>query len=130
MPMSMPHATNEPWDLHLIRYGMPFAPHLIAKARGSLLWDSEGREILDFTSGQMCATIGHNHPRIVAAIQAACQGALHLFSGMLSPPVVALSQRLAQMLPARLSRALFLSTGAEAVEAAIKIAKLQSGRYE
>jgi 2,2-dialkylglycine decarboxylase (pyruvate) len=49
---------------------------------------------------------------------------------MLSPPVVALSQRLAQMLPPHLSRALFLSTGGEANEAAIKLAKLQSGRYE
>ena len=67
--MSMPHAANEPWDQHLIRYGMPFAPHLIAEARGTLLWDSQGREILDFTSGQMCATIGHNHPRIVQAIR-------------------------------------------------------------
>lgn len=129
--MSIPPLTNEPWDAHLIRYGMPFAPCLVAKARGTVLWDSNGREILDFTSGQMCATIGHNHPRIIAAIQEACEGALHLFSGMLSPPVVALSQRLAQMLlPPHLSRALFLSTGAEAVEAAIKIAKLQSGRYE
>ena len=127
--MSTP-LTNEPWDAHLIRYGMPFAPALVAKARGTLLWDSEGREILDFTSGQMCATIGHNHPRIVAAIREACEGALHLFSGMLSPPVVALSQRLAQMLPPHLSRALFLSTGGEANEAALKLAKMHSGKYE
>jgi 2,2-dialkylglycine decarboxylase (pyruvate) len=128
--MSTPQLSNEPWDAHLIRYGMPFAPHLVAKARGTLLWDSEGREILDFTSGQMCATLGHNHPRIVEAIREACEGALHLFSGMLSPPVVALSQRLAQMLPPHLSRALFLSTGGEANEAALKLAKIHSGRYE
>ena len=128
--MSAPQLTNEPWDEHLIRYGMPFAPSLIARARGTLIWDIEGREILDFTSGQMCSTLGHNHPRIVEAIHDACEGALHLFSGMLSPPVVALSQRLAQMLPRHLSRALFLSTGAEANEAAMKLAKLHSGRYE
>ena len=53
--MPTPPLTNEPWDEHLIRYGMPFAPRLIAKARGTLIWDTEGREILDFTSGQMCA---------------------------------------------------------------------------
>ena len=128
--MSTLPLSNEPWDAHLVRYGMPFAPSLVAKARGTLLWDSEGREILDFTSGQMCATIGHNHPRIVAAIRDACAGALHLYSGMLSPPVVALSQRLARMLPPHLSRALFLSTGGEANEAAIKLAKMHSGRYE
>ncbi len=128
--MSTPHLTNEPWDEHLIRYGMPFVPRLIAKARGTLIWDTEGREILDFTSGQMCATLGHNHPRIVEAIREACEGALHLFSGMLSPPVVALSQRLAQMLPPHLSKSLFLSTGGEANEAALKLAKLSTGNFE
>ena len=128
--MPAPQLSNAPWDEHLIRYGMPFAPSLIAKARGTVLWDTAGREYLDFTSGQMCATLGHNHPRIVEAIHAACEGALHLYSGMLSPPVVALSQRLAALLPPHLSRSLFLSTGAEANEAALKLAKLHSGRYE
>ncbi len=128
--MPMPPLSNAPWDEHLIRYGMPFAPSLIAKARGTVLWDTDGREYLDFTSGQMCATLGHNHPRIVEAIHAACEGALHLYSGMLSPPVVALSQRLAALLPPHLSRALFLSTGAEANEAALKLAKMHSGKYE
>jgi 2,2-dialkylglycine decarboxylase (pyruvate) len=128
--MSIPTFSNEPWDEHLIRYGMPFVPRLIAKARGTLIWDSEGNEILDFTSGQMCATLGHNHPRIVEAIHEACEGALHLFSAMLSPPVVALSQRLAAMLPPQLSKALFLSTGGEANEAALKLAKLHSGKFE
>ena len=128
--MSKPPVTNAPWDEHLIRYGMPFAPRLIAKARGTLIWDTDGREILDFTSGQMCATLGHNHPRIVEAIREACDGALHLYSGMLSPAVVALSQRLAALLPPRLSKSLFLSTGGEANEAALKLAKLHTGHYE
>jgi 2,2-dialkylglycine decarboxylase (pyruvate) len=128
--MPEPYSANEPSDEHLIRYGMPFLPRLIAKARGTLLWDTTGRELLDFTSGQMCATLGHNHPRIVKAIAEACQGALHLFSGMLSPPVVELSRRLTALLPPSLSKAMFLSTGAEANEAAIKMAKLHTGRFE
>jgi 2,2-dialkylglycine decarboxylase (pyruvate) len=118
------------WTEHLIHYGMEFAPRLIARARGAVLWDTEGRELLDFTSGQMCATLGHNHPRIVEAIRRACDGVLHLYSGMLSPPVVALSHRLAAMLPKNLSKALFLSTGAEANEAALKMAKLHTGNFE
>ena len=46
----MPDRTsaNAPLDEHLIRYGMAFAPRLIAKARGTLIWDTEGRELLDF----------------------------------------------------------------------------------
>jgi 2,2-dialkylglycine decarboxylase (pyruvate) len=56
--MTDPTLRNEAYDQHLIRYGIPFAPHLIVKARGTLIWDSDGRELLDFTSGQMCATVG------------------------------------------------------------------------
>src|SRR5262245_53762728 len=109
---------------------MTFGPRLIAKARGTLIWDTDGNELLDFTSGQMCATVGHNHPRIVKAIEEACDGALHLFSGMLSPPVVELSRRLSAMLPPRLSKAMFLSTGSEANEAALKMAKMHTGKFE
>ena len=115
---------------HLVRYGMGLSPHVIVKARGATLWDQHGREILDFTSGQMCATIGHNHPRIVAAIEKACEGALHLYSGFVGPAVPALAGRLAAMLPPSLSKSLFLSTGGEANEAAARMARVTTGRYE
>jgi 2,2-dialkylglycine decarboxylase (pyruvate) len=78
----------------------------------------------------MCATLGHNHPRVVEAIAEASKGALHLFSGMLSPPVVELSRRLAGILPSSLAKAMFLSTGGEANEAALKMAKLHTGKFE
>ena len=47
-------STNAAWDEHLIRYGMAFAPRLIAKARGTLIWDTEGRELLDFRRCHGC----------------------------------------------------------------------------
>jgi 2,2-dialkylglycine decarboxylase (pyruvate) len=122
--------SNEPWDEHLIRYGMAFVPRLIVKARGTLIWDADGNELLDFTSGQMCATLGHNHPRVVEAIAEASAGVLHLFSGMLSPPVVELARRLSGMLPSSLGKAMFLSTGGESNEAALKMAKLHTGKFE
>jgi 2,2-dialkylglycine decarboxylase (pyruvate) len=115
---------------HLIRYGMGLSPHVIVKARGATLWDQHGREILDFTSGQMCATIGHNHPRIVAAMHKACEGALHLYSGFVGPAVLGLAERLASMLPPQLSKSIFLSTGGEANEAAARMARVATGRYE
>ena len=124
-------ATYDPvTSRHLVRYGMGLSPHVIVKARGATLWDQQGREILDFTSGQMCATIGHNHPRIVAAIQKACEGALHLYSGFVGPAVPALAGRLASMLPPSLSKSIFLSTGGEANEAAVRMARVATGRYE
>ena len=52
----------------LIRYAHHFAPFTVARASGAWIETNDGRRILDFTSGQICSTIGHNHPRIVAAI--------------------------------------------------------------
>jgi 4-aminobutyrate aminotransferase-like enzyme len=62
---------------HLIRYGGDDYPQIVEKAQGCYVWDAEGTKILDFTSGQMCATVGHNHPNIVAAIKKSCDSALH-----------------------------------------------------
>ena len=56
---------------HLVRYGGDQFENLFTSAKGSVVVDDNGREILDFTSGQMCATVGHNHPAIVAALEEA-----------------------------------------------------------
>ena len=55
--------------------------------------------MLDFTSGQMSAILGHSHPEIVATVRAQVGRLDHLFSGMLSRPVVELARRLAETLP-------------------------------
>ena len=126
-----PH--NDLWqtvDDHLIRYGGSFAPVIAGEAKGSWVRDIDGRAILDFTSGQMCSTLGHSHPEIVAAIQGACNEAIHLFSGMLSPSVIGLAKALAEILPPPLTKSMFLSTGGEVNEAALKLAKLKTGGFE
>jgi 2,2-dialkylglycine decarboxylase (pyruvate) len=111
-------------DAYLVRYGGDFVPELVSSASGSRLYTVDGRSILDFTSGQMCATLGHNHPAVVAAIKKACREVIHLFSGMLAPPVVLLARELAGLLPPALDKVLFLSTGGESNEAALRLAKL------
>lgn len=115
---------------HLIRYGGVFEPLIIERAQGSFVHDADGRAILDFTSGQMSALLGHGHPEIAAVVADHAQRLAHLFSGMLSRPVVDLATRLAALTPPGLDRAMFLSTGAEANEAAIKMAKLHTGKFE
>ncbi|QWF77780.1 aspartate aminotransferase family protein [Amycolatopsis sp. CA-230715] len=115
---------------HLVRYGGSFSPRIIERTAGSYVYDSEGRAILDFTSGQMSALLGHSHPDVVRAVAKAAGSLDHLYSGMLSRPVIELAERLADSLPAQLSRMLLLSTGAEANEAAVKMAKLYTGNYE
>jgi 2,2-dialkylglycine decarboxylase (pyruvate) len=114
----------------LFRYTRDFAPFVVERAQGSWVWTTDGRKILDFTSGQICSTLGHNHPRIVEAISRSLGTVIHLNSWMLSTPVLALAERLMSLLPAPLERALLLSTGGEANEAAFKIAKMHTGRLE
>ncbi|RVD32960.1 aspartate aminotransferase family protein, partial [Mesorhizobium sp. M4B.F.Ca.ET.019.03.1.1] len=120
------------WDSarkHLIRYGGSFEPAIIERAAGSFVYDADDRPILDFTSGQMSALLGHAHPRIVSTVSRQVERAAHLFSGMLSRPVVELAERLAALAPG-LDRVLLLSTGAESNEAAIRMAKLVTGKHE
>jgi 2,2-dialkylglycine decarboxylase (pyruvate) len=117
-------------DRYLIRYGPSFTSRVIESAAGAYVYDTDGNAILDFTSGQMSSILGHAHPDIVSTVSTAIGSLDHLFSGMLSAPVVGLAGRLAASLPPELNKTMLLSTGAESNEAAIKMAKLATGRYE
>jgi len=114
---------------HMLGYGGDFVPFVPARAEGSFLYDASGRRVLDFTSGQMSAILGHSHPEIVATVRQAVGELDHLFSSMLCEPVVALAEALAALVP-DLPRAMLLSTGGEANEAAIRLAKLVTGKWE
>ncbi len=114
---------------HVVRYGGAFAPLPIDRALGTYVYSGE-RRWLDFTSGQMSAILGHSHPAIVATVRREIGTLDHLFSGMLSPQVVTLAERLASTLPEPLSHVLQLTTGAESNEAALRMAKLYTGRHE
>ena len=115
----------------LVRYGGDAFPTLFRSAKGTIVKDSNGREYLDFTSGQMCATIGHNHPAIVEAVHRAGEKAFHFFSGMIPEVVAELAQTLAQdWLPGNLTRTIFINTGSEATEVALRMAKMYTDGYE
>jgi 2,2-dialkylglycine decarboxylase (pyruvate) len=119
-------------DRHLVRYSGAggFVPEVIERAEGSFVFTAGGRRLLDFTSGQMSAILGHSHPAVVETVRRQVGTLDHLFSGMLSRPVVDLARRLAGTLPEPLSKVLLLTTGAESNEAAIRMAKLVTGRHE
>ncbi|GAA3950493.1 aspartate aminotransferase family protein [Streptomyces marokkonensis] len=119
-------------ERHLIRYSghADFSPEVAVRAAGTSVFTESGRELLDFTSGQMSAILGHSHPAIVSTVREQVAHLDHLHSGMLSPPVVELARRLAGTLPDPLEKALLLTTGAEANEAAVRMAKLVTGRHE
>ena len=119
-------------ERHLVRYSGAgrFVPEIIERAAGSFVHTADGRRLLDFTSGQMSAILGHSHPAVVATVRHQIATLDHLFSGMLSRPVVDLARRLAGSLPEPLDKVLLLTTGAESNEAAIRMAKLVTGRHE
>jgi len=115
---------------HVFRYGGSFAEPIIARAQGSYIYDQDGRAILDFTSGQMSAILGHSHAEIVAEMQDAVAELDHLHSSFLSLPVQAFAETLAGVLPPNLAKVLPLSTGGESNEAALRMAKLVTGGFE
>ncbi|MFI6692521.1 aspartate aminotransferase family protein [Streptomyces sp. NPDC050433] len=127
-------STEEFWDSarrHLIRYGPAgFIPSIIERADGCFLYDENGRAILDFTSGQMSSLLGHSYPAVVETVSRSIATLDHLFSGMLSRPLVDLAEALSRTLPEALSKAMILSTGGESNEAAIKMAKLYTQKHE
>jgi 2,2-dialkylglycine decarboxylase (pyruvate) len=116
-------------ERHLIRYGGQFVPFVADRAQGSFVYDADGRAVLDFTSGQMSAVLGHCHPEIVEVVSSAIGRLDHLFSGMLSGPVIDLGEALGTLAPG-LSKVLLLSTGAESNEAALRMARLVTGGWE
>jgi 2,2-dialkylglycine decarboxylase (pyruvate) len=113
---------------YLLPYAGEFREPVIAEAEGALLRDTEGREYLDFGSGQMAATVGHRHPAVTRAIERAAGKVVHLETRQLSEEVIALGEALGQLVPRPLKVSLFLSTGGESVEAALRIARLVTGR--
>ncbi len=107
---------------------MPYADEVIASAEGSWLRDVEGKQILDLASGMFCALVGHQHPKVTKRIQQQMGALLHTGTQYLSLPVLEASARLAEVSPGDLSQSILLSTGTEANEFAIWVARNLTGR--
>ena len=114
----------------LANYGTKFEPALITAAKGLYIHTASGHAVLDWTSGQMSCLVGHGHPEVVQVIASHAASLDHTFSGFYTPPVVSLAKRLTSALPRGLDRAFFLSTGGESNEAAIRLAKTYTGKFE
>ena len=91
------------------------------RAEGVHLYDKNGRAVLDFTSGQMSAILGHSHPDIAQAVREQVGILDHLYSCMLSEPVIDLAESLIDLTPPGLDRVMLLSTGG--IETALSIIK-------
>jgi 2,2-dialkylglycine decarboxylase (pyruvate) len=130
MAEQMKQWLDEARTLLIRSFGSDFQMPVIRSARGATITDVDGKDYLDFSSGQMCSTIGHNHPRIAEAIRGAADRVLHTYSAMLSPEVITLARRVVELMPEPLRKVLFFSTGGESTEAAIRMAKKATGKWE
>jgi 4-aminobutyrate aminotransferase-like enzyme len=125
-----PMSSAEYWQ----RYGeyvfmaMPYADEILVEASGCTLRDADGREMLDLAAGMFCSVLGHNPAGFVKRIVSQTERLLHTGTQFLSPAVLEASAKLAEVAPGRLQKSLFLSTGTEANEFAIRIAKAWTGR--
>jgi acetylornithine/N-succinyldiaminopimelate aminotransferase len=102
------------------------APVEFVRGEGALLWDSEGKEYLDFIAGISVCSVGHCHPAVVAAVREQAGRLMHVSNLYYSEPMVRLAERLSESSLG--GRVFFSNSGAEATECAIKVARKHAHR--
>jgi 4-aminobutyrate aminotransferase len=120
-------------DADPLRFLAPVTPRLSdlrpGRGEGVHLFDDEGTRWTDFTSGIGVVNTGHAHPRVVAAVRAQAERLLFAQIGVATSPLAGeLAERLVALLPGGLDRVFFTNSGAEATEAAVKLARHATGR--
>ena len=107
-------------------YGTPSIS--LSKGKGIEVWDLNGVKYLDFLGGIATNLLGHNHPAIVAAVSKQIRQLSHVSNFYAHPVALELAEKLQEMTADKSARVFFCNSGAEANEAAIKIARLHRGR--
>jgi acetylornithine/succinyldiaminopimelate/putrescine aminotransferase len=104
----------------------------VVKAKGSRLWDADGKQYIDLIAGISVCNIGHRHPKVIKAINKQLSDYLHVlvYGEMIQSPQVQYAQLLTQHLHNSLNSVYFTNSGAEAVEGAMKLAKRATGRTQ
>ncbi|AZS40025.1 Acetylornithine aminotransferase [Microbacterium oxydans] len=101
---------------------------LLVRGEGSYLWDADGRRHLDFLAGIAVTSLGHAHPAFVEAVSTQAATLAHVSNYFATPPQLALAARLKRLAGAGIDgRVFFSNSGAEANEAAFKLARLHGG---
>jgi 4-aminobutyrate aminotransferase len=100
--------------------------------RGSMqyLWDLEGRKYLDFFGGILTISVGHANPKVTGAITAQVEKLQHTSTLYPNEAIVALAEKLAQITPGHLQKSFFTSSGTEANEAAILLARMATNSFD
>ena len=105
-------------------------PLVLVEGQGARVIDSEGDEFLDFFSGILTTALGHCHPEVVERVREQLGTLGHISTLYLGENQVEMAKRLAAIAPGRLSRSFFTNSGTEAVETAVMVACMYTGRSE
>ena len=120
------------WQEFIIPAAAPYykEPLVLVEGNGSLVSDAEGREYLDFFCGILTTGIGHCHPEVTERVREQLGRLGHTSTLYLTEPLVNAARRLAGIAPGRLRKTFFTNSGTEAVETAIMLARMFTGRDE
>jgi taurine--2-oxoglutarate transaminase len=105
-------------------------PMVITAARGSHVWDDQGRDLLDFTSQLVYTNVGHQHPKVIEAIKAQADLLCTIAPQHANEARSQAARRIAEVSPQGLDKVFFTNGGADAVEHAVRLARLHTGRYK
>src|SRR5213592_4953744 len=105
-------------------------PLPVAGAEGRYFWDYEGKRYLDFASQLVNVSIGHQHPRLIAAIKEQAEKLCTIGPPMATEPRSTLARLIAEVTPGDISLTLFTNGGAEANENAVRLARWYTGRHK
>jgi 2,2-dialkylglycine decarboxylase (pyruvate) len=119
---------NDPRDHVFTLY--PYHDVVVDSARGVRLRDTNGREYLDLASGQLCTTLGHSHPRLVEVARNQAARVVNLGIRFFGSPALDACAEIASVCQAGLDKVALCSTGSEANELAVRMARAATGHHE
>jgi 4-aminobutyrate aminotransferase len=105
------------------------APVVWDRAQGAEIWDVDGKHYLDWTSGVLVTNVGHAHPHLAETIAAQAKRLLNTFD-FPTPQRLALARKLVESTPPHLDKVIFMTTGAEAMDASMRIARRYTRKFE
>ncbi len=105
-------------------------PISMVRGEGVYFWDGDGKRYLDWSSQLVNVNVGHNHPHVIKAIQEQVNNLCYAYPGIATEPRARLAELLAEIAPAGLKKSFFTLGGADAIENAIKMARLSTGRQK
>ena len=118
------------------KYQAQTTPHPLAlevsHAKGSYIYDTKGKEHLDFIAGVSACSLGHCHPKVITAVKDQLDKYLHVmvYGEFIQEPAVELTKLLSKHLPDNLTTTYLTNSGTEAIEGSIKLARRATGRKE